>query len=71
MFQIPGTVVANNYCIKTNYKRDEIKRTLSVFLFTHISLSNGEALQGTEALFPSNIREILSVEQCAVYRNSL
>ena len=61
MFQILGTVEANNYCIKTNYKTNEIKRTLSVLLFTHISLSNGEALQVTESFFSSNIREILSV----------
>jgi hypothetical protein len=62
VFQILGTVEANNYCIKTKYKRDEIKGTLSVLLFTHFILSSGEVLHGTEAFFSSNIREILSVE---------
>jgi hypothetical protein len=62
MFQILGNVVANNYGIKTNYKANEIKRTLAVFLFIHINFSNGEALQATEVFFSSNIREILSVE---------
>ena len=56
--------------IKTNYKTNEIHRTLAVFLFTGISPSNGEALQATEEFFSFDIRDILSVGWCAVYRNT-
>jgi hypothetical protein len=37
-------LVAKEYCIKTNFKTNEIRRRLAVLLFTAISLSNGEAL---------------------------
>jgi len=43
-------------------KTNEIWRRLAAFLFTDISLSNGEALQAIEGICCSNIREILSVE---------
>jgi len=59
--EILGTVVANDYCIKTNYKTNEMRRTLAVLLFTGTSLSNGEVLQATEGFFSSSIREILFV----------
>jgi len=42
-------------------KTNEIWRRLAAFLFTDISLSNGEELQAIEGIFSSNIREILSV----------
>jgi hypothetical protein len=50
-----------NTIIKTNYKTNEIHRTLAVFLFTDTSLSNGEERKATEGFFSFNIREILSV----------
>jgi hypothetical protein len=56
-----NTLLTNHDCLKTNNKTNEIRRTLAVFLFTGISLSNELVLQATEGFFSFNIREILSV----------